>query len=98
MNIKQTDYLTITGTEGKIYTAGNDAYFSYNNVSNLIIEDNYGKIIIEEFEACDPYKIMAEQFADYIRGEKSWVMSIYESLRFAEFFDEIRNKIYEKRI
>jgi len=98
MNVKQTDYLTITGTEGKIYTAGNDAYFSYNNVSNLIIEDNYGKIVIEEFEACDPYKIMAEQFADYIRGEKSFVLPVSESLRFAEFFDEIRNKIYEKRI
>jgi len=98
MNIKQTDYLTITGTEGKICTPGNDAYFSYNNVSNLIIENNYGKIVVEEFEACDPYKIMAEQFANHIRGKKSWVMSVYESLKFAEFFDKIRNEIYEKRI
>jgi D-xylose 1-dehydrogenase (NADP+, D-xylono-1,5-lactone-forming) len=98
MNIKQTDYLTITGTEGKICTPGNDAYFSYNSVSNLIIENNYGKIVVEEFEACDPYKIMAEQFANYVRGEKSWVMSIYESLNFSQFFDSIRKEIYENRI
>jgi hypothetical protein len=64
----------------------------------LIIENNYGKIVVEEFEACDPYKIMAEQFANHIRGKKSWVMSVYESLKFAEFFDKIRNEIYEKRI
>jgi D-xylose 1-dehydrogenase (NADP+, D-xylono-1,5-lactone-forming) len=98
MNIKQTDYLTITGTEGKICTPGNDAYFSYNSVSNLIIENNYGKIVVEEFEACDPYQIMAEQFANYVRGEKSWVMSIYESLNFSQFFDSIRKEIYENRI
>lgn len=98
MNIKQTDYLTITGTNGKIYTPGNDAYFSYNNVSNLIIENNYGKIVVEEFEACDPYQIMANQFARYVRGEKSWVMSIYESLNFSQFFDNIREEIYENRI
>ena len=98
MNIKQTDYLTITGTEGKICTPGNDAYFSYNSVSNLIIENNYGKIVVEEFEACDPYKIMAEQFARYVRGEKTWVMSIYESLNFSQFFDNIREEIYENRI
>jgi predicted dehydrogenase len=98
MNIKQTDYLTITGTKGKICTPGNDAYFSYNNVSNLIIENNYGKIVVEEFEACNPYQIMANQFASYVRGEKSWVMSIYESLNFSQFFDNIREEIYENRI
>jgi predicted dehydrogenase len=98
MNIKSTECLSVTGTKGKIYTVGNDAYFSYKDKSKLIIENNYGKIEVEEFEACDPYKIMAEQFAKYIRGEKTWVMSIYESLKFAELFDEIRDEIYEKRI
>ena len=98
MNIKSTEYLSVTGKEGKIYTVGNDAYFSYNDKSKLIIENNYGKMVVEEFEACDPYQIMADQFAKYVRGKKSWVMSIYESLRFAELFDEIRDEIYEKRI
>ena len=98
MNIKSTEYLSITGTKGKIYTVGNDAYFSYKDKSKLIIENNYGKIEIEEFEACDPYKNMVNEFCRFIRKEHSWVMSIYESLRFSEFFDEIREEIYEKRI
>ena len=98
MNIKSTECLSVTGTKGKIYTVGNDAYFSYKDKSKLIIENNYGKIEVEEFEACDPYQIMADQFAKHVRGEKSWVMSIHESLRFAELFDEIRDEIYEKRI
>jgi predicted dehydrogenase len=98
MNIKSTESLSVIGTKGKIYTVGNDAYFSYKDKSKLIIENNDGKMIVEEFEGCDPYKFMVEEFAKFIRKENSWVMSIYESLRFSELFDEIRNEIYEKRI
>ena len=54
--------------------------------STLEIEIN-GVQSIEHFEACDPYQLMADAFANKAQGGNEWVMPLSESLRFAELFD-----------
>ncbi len=99
INIPNTDILIITGTEGKIYTNKNDAFFSCKQPSSLTIEGKNG-IMVEEFKACDPYQLMADSFAKKIRGEQTWTLSLNESVKFAELFDELFKKMetYEKGI
>ena len=88
MNIPNVITLEIIGTEGKISTGGNDAFVSHNSPSTLIIEDKDGKKV-EDFEACDPYQLMADSFAKKIRGEQAWLLPLTESVKFAEFFDSV---------
>jgi hypothetical protein len=88
MNIPDKITLLITGTEGSISTGGNDAFVSHNNPSTLIIENKDGKKV-EDFEACDPYQLMADSFAKKIRGEQAWLLPLTESVKFAEFFDSV---------
>ena len=88
MNIPNKITLLITGTEGTISTGGNDAFVSHNNPSTLIIENKDGKKV-EEFEACDPYQLMADSFAKKIRGEQAWLLPLSESVKFSEFFDSV---------
>ena len=80
--------LVIKGTEGTISTGGNDAFGSHNSPSTLIIETKSGKKI-EEFEACDPYQLMADSFAKKIRVEQAWLLPLSESVKFSEFFDSV---------
>ena len=88
MNIPNVITLEIIGTEGKISTGGNDAFVSHNSPSILIIENKDGKKV-EDFEACDPYQLMADSFAKKIRGEQAWLLPLTESVKFAEFFDSV---------
>jgi hypothetical protein len=80
--------LVIKGTEGIISTGGNDAFVSHNSPSTLIIETKDGKKV-EEFEAYDPYQLMADSFAKKIRGEQAWILPLTESVKFSEFFDSV---------
>jgi predicted dehydrogenase len=88
MNIPKKITLVIKGTEGTISTGGNDAFVSHNSPSTLIIENKDGKKV-EEFEAYDPYQLMADSFAKKIRGEQAWILPLSESVKFSEFFDSI---------
>ena len=88
MNIPNVITLEIIGTEGKISTGGNDAFVSHNSPSTLIIETKDGKKV-EDFQACDPYQLMADSFAKKIRGEQAWLLPLTESVKFAEFFDSV---------
>ena len=97
INHIQKNTLVINGTNGKIYTNQNDAFFSYKTPSSLTVQDKYDKIILEEFEACDPYQLMADSFAKVIRGEEAWLLPISESLKFSEFLDKIREIVNEKK-
>ena len=88
VNVPDKIYFEITGTEGKIATGGNDAFVSHNKPSTLEI-DVKGEKIVENFGACDPYQLMADSFANKIRGNDAWIMPLTESLAFAQFFDQI---------
>lgn len=96
MNIPTLDMINITGTKGRIY-ANYDAFFSYNNFSNLTISDKDGRIVSEEFEPCDPYQLMLDSFSRAIRQEKAFLLPIEQSLKFSQFFDQIREKMNEKK-
>ena len=85
-NIPVSHWLIVEGTKGTLRTGGSDSFFSHNNPSTLEIEIN-GKTKIEHFNAVDPYQLMSDAFARKARGKKDWVMSLDESLRFAELFD-----------
>jgi hypothetical protein len=72
---------------------GNDAFNSHNSPSALEIFGKRGKRV-EKFEACDPYQLMADDFSKKIRGRSDcWIMSLEESLTFAEFFDRVFEKL-----
>ena len=88
MNTPDTLYFEVTGTKGSVKTGGNDAFNSHNKPSTLEIEID-GKKSIEHFAACDPYQLMADAFANRIRGKEGWLMPLSESLKFAEFFDQV---------
>jgi hypothetical protein len=88
MNIPKKITLVIKGTEGTISTGGNDAFVSHNSPSTLIIETKDGKKV-EQFEACDPYQLMADSFAKKIRGQQAWILPLTESVKFSEFFDSV---------
>ena len=81
-------YFDVVGTKGSVKMGGNDAFNSHNKPSTLEI-DIEGKKSVENFEACDPYRLMADSFANRIRGKEAWLMPLSESLKFAEFFDQI---------
>ena len=88
MATDDTLYFDVIGTKGSVKMGGNDAFNSHNKPSTLEI-DIEGKKSVENFEACDPYQLMADSFSNKIRGRESWLMPLSESLKFAEFFDEV---------
>lgn len=88
MNMPDTLYFEIEGEKGSIATGGNDAFNSHNAPSTLEVTVD-GVRRIEDFEACDPYQLMADAFSHRVRGKDGWLMPLSESVAFAEFFDEI---------
>ena len=88
MNTASTLYFDVIGTKGSVKMGGNDAFNSHNNPSTLEIDID-GKKSVENFAACDPYQLMADSFSRKIRGEDAWLMPLSESLKFAEFFDQV---------
>jgi predicted dehydrogenase len=81
------------GSDGAVVMGGNDAFNSHNQPSTLEIYGKHGKRV-EKFDACDPYQLMADDFAKKMRGRSDcWIMSLDESLVFAQFFDSIFAKL-----
>jgi predicted dehydrogenase len=88
MNTPSTLYFDVIGTKGSVKMGGNDAFNSHNAESTLEIDID-GKKSFENFAACDPYQLMADSFSNRIRGREAWLMPLSESLKFAEFFDQV---------
>jgi len=91
-NIPVSLWMIIEGTNGSVRTGGSDSFNNCNMPSTLEIEIN-GVQSIEHFEACDPYQLMADAFANKAQGGNDWVMPLSESLRFAELFDAAFTKM-----
>lgn len=93
MNLPSTLYFEVFGSEGAVVMGGNDAFNSHNAPSTLEIYGKHGKRV-EKFAACDPYQLMADDFSKRMRGRSDcWIMSLDESLVFAEFFDSVFAKL-----
>ena len=93
MATPDTLYFEVTGNKGSVKMGGNDAFNSHNKSSTLEIYGKHGKRT-EEFAACDPYQLMADDFSKKVRGRSDcWIMSLDESLIFAEFFDSVFEKL-----
>ena len=93
MNVPSTLYFEVFGSAGAVVMGGNDAFNSHNKSSTLEIYGKHGKRT-EEFAACDPYQLMADDFSKKVRGRSDcWIMSLDESLIFAEFFDSVFEKL-----
>ena len=93
MNVPSTLYFEVFGSEGAVVMGGNDAFNSHNAPSTLEIYGKHGKRV-ENFTACDPYQLMADDFSKKIRGRSDcWIMPLTESLAFAEFFDAVFAKL-----
>ncbi|CAB4828546.1 unannotated protein [freshwater metagenome] len=88
MNTPDTLYFDVTGEHGSLSMPGNHAFNSHNEPSAIEITVN-GVKTLENFEACDPYQLMADDFSRRIRGQEGWLMPLSESVAFAEFLDEI---------
>ena len=96
MNVPSTLYFEVFGSDGAVVMGGNDAFNSHNKASMLEIYSKSGKRV-ENFAACDPYQLMADDFAKKMRGrDDCWIMSLDESLAFAKFFDAIFAKLERK--
>jgi hypothetical protein len=86
MNTPNTLYFDVVGTKGRVSLTGNDAFNSHNKPSMLELEID-GKVTVENFEACDPYQLMADAMSRRIRGGEGWLMPHSDSIAFAQVFD-----------
>ena len=88
MNTPSTLYLEVIGEKGSVELLGNDAFNSHNKESSLKVSVD-GLERVENFEACDPYMLMADAFADRVKGRDGWLLPHEQSVAFAELFDRI---------
>jgi len=77
--------LSVVGQGGSIQLLGDQAFTSWHAPSTLKFDDR-----VEEFEACDPYMLMVENFGKKIQGEESWVLPLETSLWVAKIVDQLR--------
>lgn len=77
--------LSVVGQGGSIELLGDQAFASWHAPSALKFDDH-----TEEFEACDPYILMVENFSKKIQGEESWVLPLETSLWVAKTVDQLR--------
>jgi len=78
--------LSVVGQGGSIQLLGDQAFTSWHAPSTLKFDD-----YVEEFEACDPYMLMVENFGKKIQGEESWVLPLETSLWVAKAVDQLRS-------
>ena len=90
--IQFTHWLIVEGENGSLRTGGNDSFFAHNVPTTLELDIN-GKKTIEHYEPCDPYQLMADNFARKAQGGSDWVMPLSESVRFAQLFDQVLARI-----
>lgn len=79
--------LVVRGTKETIEMVDRDAFTSWHSPSSLKIGER-----IEEFEPCDSYKLMIENFGRRVHGEESWVLPIETSLWVQKSLDLLRNR------
>jgi len=77
--------LSIVGQGGSIELLGDLAFTSWHAPSTLKFDDH-----AEEFEGCDPYMLMVENFGKKIQGEDSWVLPLETSFWVAKTIDQLR--------
>jgi len=77
--------ILISGDLASIECLGNDAFTSWNKPSSLRIGDH-----VQEFAPVDPYRLMVENFSDYILGAPAWLPAIDQSLYVAKLLDQIK--------
>jgi predicted dehydrogenase len=78
--------LIVRGTKESIEMVGTDAFTSWHSPSGLKIGER-----IEEFEACDSYKLMIENFGRRVQGEENWVLPLETSLWVQKTLNLLRN-------
>ena len=64
------------------------AYTSWHEASSLTVADG-GRAHVEQFPACDPYRLMLEAVSARIRGAEAWVLPLATSQRVAATLDSI---------
>ncbi len=84
--------LTVVG-DGLAVSLDHPSFTSWREPSVLRVVDD-GTERVEEFEACDAYRLMAEAFSRRVRGEgdpaaDAWVLPLDESLAVARLLDSI---------
>jgi hypothetical protein len=73
---------------GSSIELGRPAFTSWHEPSTLRLVEE-GAEHVEQFAACDPYRIMLEAVSARIRGEDAWVLPLSTSLAVAATLDEI---------
>jgi predicted dehydrogenase len=84
--VPENQNLVVVGEEGSIELLGDQAFTSWHAPSTLKFDDH-----VEEFEACDPYMLMVENFGKKIEGENGWVLPLETSLWVAKAVDQLRS-------
>jgi predicted dehydrogenase len=78
----------LKGTDGEITFPGDQAFTSYNQVSELTITSN-GKTSTEKFVAVDSYQRMFENVSERIIGNDAWLPDPWQSVQVAKILDQI---------
>jgi len=78
----------LKGTDGEITLPGDQAFTSYNQVSELTITSN-GKTSTENFAPVDSYQRMFENVSDRISGNDGWLPDPCQSVQVAKILDQI---------
>ena len=81
----EQQHLVITGDLGRIEFLGNEAFTSWQKESSLRIGDQ-----VQQFAPVDPYRLMVENFGQYIMGNDGWIMPMEQSLAVMKVIDQIR--------
>ena len=81
----EQQHLVITGDRASIEFLGNEAFTSWHKESSLRIGDQ-----VQQFAPVDPYRLMVENFGQYIMGNDGWIVPMEQSLAVMKVIDQIR--------
>jgi len=73
---------------GLVLDVADPAFTSWHAVSELRLRDSGGEHV-EQFEPCDPYRLMIEAVSSRVRGQDAWVLPLSTSLAVASTLDVI---------
>jgi predicted dehydrogenase len=72
--------------------SGNDPAFTSWHAPSTLTVTRDGETVVEEFPACDPYRLMVEAVSARVRGDDAWVLPLSESVRVAMALDLIAGR------
>jgi len=84
---EEEQQLLVKGSLTTVEFVGNEAFTSWKAATTLRIND-----IQEEFAPVNAYQVMVEHMSARIKGEKSWLLPISDSIRVMEMLDQVRLK------